>query len=148
MSGRDAVKFGVSVVLLAGAAVLLMAWLRGPVEGVGGDVSCWLCTDSACGKEFTKPVVEIARLRQQGNSDANPPCPYCKKATTIRCVPCPNCGKFLRPAAHGQLPKTCPKCEKPTVGAAQTMPAAPTAPSSTPIAPSPAPSTPPTPPGP
>ena len=118
MKARDAVKIGVSLAMLVGAGVLLATWLARPAEGGSGDVTCWLCTDSACGKEFTKGTLEIARLRQ-GQPDANPTCPHCGKATTIRCVPCPHCGKFLKPAAHGQLPKTCPKCEKPTVAAPQ-----------------------------
>ena len=113
MKVHDAVKIGVAAAMLAGAGVLLAGWLTHPSAGPQ-DVTCWLCTDSACAKEFTKGAVEIARLRQN-TPDANPACPYCGKATTIRCVPCPHCGKFLKPAAHGQLPKTCPKCEKPTV---------------------------------
>jgi hypothetical protein len=114
MKTRDTVKIGVSLAMLVGAAALLVVWLTRPAEGAGGEVTCWLCTNSACGKEFTKPVMEIARLRQS-QPDANPACPHCGKATTVRCIPCPACGKYLKPIGHGFLPRTCPQCQQPIV---------------------------------
>jgi hypothetical protein len=113
MKARDIAKIGVSLAMLSVAAAVLVNWLNRPAEG-GQDVTRWLCTDAACGAEFTKSVMEIARLRQ-GNPDANPPCPRCGKATTVRAFPCPHCGRFLRLRGHGFMPKTCPYCQQPTV---------------------------------
>src|SRR2546423_12305582 len=104
MSPRDVAKIGVSAALLVGAAALLVSWLWPARASAAQDTTCWLCTDSACGKEFTKDVLELARFRQN-NPGANPPCPACGKATTIRAVPCPFCGKYLKPLSHGRFPK-------------------------------------------
>lgn len=114
MKTRDAVTIGAAVAMLAAAGVLLAVRLARPAPDTAEDTTCWLCTNAPCGAEFTSSALEIARLRRS-NPDANPVCPRCGKATTIRSVPCPHCGKFLRPAAHGQLPKTCPGCGQATV---------------------------------
>src|SRR5437879_615367 len=112
MSPRDTVRMSVCAAMLLGAGALLASWLWPSRGGAQQDVTCWLCTDSACGKEFTKDVRELAGLRRS-NPDANPVCPHCGKATTIRAVPCPHCGKFLKPLSHGRLPKTCTQCQRP-----------------------------------
>jgi hypothetical protein len=111
MSRGDAAKIGVCAALLLGAGAMVAGWLLPERAEARQDVSCWLCTEGSCGKEFTKPVMELARLRQN-NPDANPACPYCGKATTIRAVPCPRCHTFLKPLSHGRLPKTCPNCQQ------------------------------------
>jgi hypothetical protein len=123
MNPRDVVKIGVAAVMLLGAGALLASWLWPARAEAGQDVTCWLCTESSCGKEFTKDVLDLARLRQD-NPDANPPCPKCGKATTIRAVPCPLCGTYLKPLSHGRLPKTCTKCGKTIVETPTPAPAA------------------------
>jgi hypothetical protein len=111
MSPRNATMIGVSAAMLLGAGALLASWFWPQPAAAQQDVSCWLCTEGSCGKEFTKPVMELARLRQ-GNPDASPACPHCGKATTIRAVPCPRCHKFLKPLSHGRLPKVCTNCQQ------------------------------------
>src|SRR5262249_44621159 len=64
LSPRDAAKIGVSAALLLGAGAILVSWLWPQRAAAEQDVTCWLCTESACGKEFTRPVTELARLRQ------------------------------------------------------------------------------------
>ena len=127
MKANSAVKIGASVLMLAAGLTLLITWLMPARAAADQDVSCWLCTDPACGKEFTKDVLELARLRL-GNPDANPACPHCGKATTIRAVPCPYCGKYLKPLSHGRLPQSCPVCNKAIVPEASTTAPPPAAP--------------------
>jgi hypothetical protein len=113
MSPRDKVKVGVSAAMLLAGGALLVSWLMPARAEAGASVTCWLCTDASCGKEFTEDVADLARMRRD-HPDANPPCPACGKATTVRAIPCPHCGKYLRPIGHGFIPKTCPKCQKET----------------------------------
>src|SRR6185369_2825849 len=86
MSPQDTAKIGVAAALLLGAGAVLVSWMWPERAAAEQDVTCWLCTESACAKEFTKPVMELARIRQS-NPDANPACPYCGKATALRAVP-------------------------------------------------------------
>jgi len=74
MSPSNAVKIGVCAAMLLGGAAVLASWLLPDRAAAQQDVTCWLCTNSACGKEFTKPALDLARLRQN-NPDANPACP-------------------------------------------------------------------------
>lgn|SRR5262245_53701706 len=122
MKPSDTAKLVVAAVALAVGGFLIYRQLTAPkvIEG-DPEMTYWLCTNKDCGAPFTVPSRDLARLRQ-GNLDATPQCPRCAKATTVLAVPCPNCGKYLRPVGHGQLPEVCPECGKPARGASELPP--------------------------
>lgn len=109
----NTVKLVLAILMLAAAGVIV--WYRisqAQEETVVIEQTHWICEAPSCGKEFTIPAPEYARLRRD-TPDAVPPCTHCGTSTVVLGVPCSSCRKLVRPVGHGQLPPACPHCGKP-----------------------------------
>ncbi len=86
--------------------------LRGPATDTPRG-TLWVCTDPACGGEFSISVADLGAFYEK-HADGTPPCPRCSKTTTARAITCPQCGKAIpKPArSASKNPPVCPKCGK------------------------------------
>lgn len=116
-AGRP-IQIALALLAVGGGAFLLWrasGGLPSNPDAPGGTL--WVCTGTACGREFTLSTKELAAF-YDANPGGAPACPACGKSETLRAVRCGACGKAVEskgrsgPPASGAA-RACPHCGKP-----------------------------------